>query len=175
MLVGALIRHGIVHSKRRNKYLARFVIPVSILFFLNCTPILPYQNEGAKRFPDSVQYPQSFEKVNYGLTYFTSGSKHVYAVPGAVIAIQTFGDLLGYNSHLHVLISDGCFHENGLLTVAPVIDTQVLEQLFRHKVLKLLLSEGRITEVTVALMGKRRYLAMNRIFEDSGVFDGFVR
>ena len=96
-------------------------------------------------------------------------------MPGAVIAIQTFGDLLGYNSHLHVLISDGCFHESGLLTVAPAIDTQALEQLFRHKVLKLLLSEGRITEVTVALMGKRRYLAMNRIFEDSEVFDGFVR
>jgi hypothetical protein len=89
--------------------------------------------------------------------YFTSCSKHVDEVPGAVIAIQTFGDLLGYNPHLHVLISDGCFRESGTLTVAPAIDTQALEQLFRHKILKLLLSEGRITEATVALMAKWRH------------------
>jgi hypothetical protein len=78
--------------------------------------------------------------------YFTSCSKHSDALPGAVIAIQTFGDLLGYHPHLHVLISDGCFHKSGLLTVAPAIDTHALEQLFRHKILKLLLSEGRITK-----------------------------
>ena len=88
---------------------------------------------------------------------FTSCSKRSDALPGAVIAIQTFGDLLGYNPHLHVLISDGCFHESGLLTVAPRIDTHALEQLFRHKILKLLLSEGRITEATVALMGRWRH------------------
>jgi hypothetical protein len=31
------------------------------------------------------------------------------AVPGAVIAIQSFGDLLGFNPHLCILISDCCF------------------------------------------------------------------
>ena len=72
--------------------------------------------------------------------------------------------LLGYNPHLHVLISDGCLHERGLLTVAPAIDTQAQKHLFSHKVLKPLLSEGRITEATVALMAKWRHLAMNRIF-----------
>jgi hypothetical protein len=66
--------------------------------------------------------------------YFTSFAKHKAAVPGAVIAIQIFGDMLGYNPHLHVLISDGCFHESGLLTLAPAIDTQALEHLFRHEV-----------------------------------------
>jgi len=35
------------------------------------------------------------------------------AVPGAVIAIQSFGDFLGFNPHLHVLISDGCVYGNG--------------------------------------------------------------
>jgi len=30
------------------------------------------------------------------------------AVPGAAIAIQTFGDFLGFNPHTHILISDGC-------------------------------------------------------------------
>jgi len=107
--------------------------------------------------------------------YFTSFAKHKAALPGAAIAIQTFGDLLGYNPYLHVLISDGCFHESGMLTVAPAINTHALEQLFRHKVLNLLLPERRITEPTVALIAKRRHLAMNRIFEDRGAFDGLVR
>jgi hypothetical protein len=96
-------------------------------------------------------------------------------VPGAVIAIYNFGDLLRYIPNLHVSISGGCFHKRGILTVAPVFDIHTLEQLFRHKVLKLLLSEGRITEATVVLIAKLRHLALNRIFENPGVFDGFVR
>lgn len=56
-------------------------------------------------------------------------------MPGVVIAIQTFGDLLGYNPHLRVLISDGCFHPGGMLTVAPAMDTHAVEELFRYKVL----------------------------------------
>jgi hypothetical protein len=70
--------------------------------------------------------------------YFQKSVKGKKAVPGACVAIQTFGDLLGFHSHLHILISDGCFHENGMFTVSPAIDTKALEQLFRHKVLKLL-------------------------------------
>ncbi|HHJ10907.1 MAG TPA: transposase, partial [Bacteroidetes bacterium] len=34
------------------------------------------------------------------------------AVPGAVIAIHTFGDFLGWHPHLHVLCTDGCFYGN---------------------------------------------------------------
>jgi hypothetical protein len=58
-----------------------------------------------------------------------------------VIAIQTFGDFLGFNPHLHILISDGCFHENGLFTVSPAIDTKALENIFRDKVLKMLMAK----------------------------------
>ena len=36
------------------------------------------------------------------------------AVPGAVIAIQSFGDFLGFNPHLHILCTDGCFYGNGM-------------------------------------------------------------
>lgn len=68
------------------------------------------------------------------------------AVPGAVVAIQTFGDFLGFHPHLHILVSDGCFHENAMFTVSRAIDTKALEQLFRHKVLKMLLSKGKIAQ-----------------------------
>ena len=102
--------------------------------------------------------------------YFTSCRKNNDALPGAVIVIQTFGDLLGYHPHLHVLISDCCFHKSGMLTVAPVIYTHALEQLFRQKILKLLPSEGRTTEATVARMAKWRHSAINVNFSQIAPF-----
>ncbi len=65
------------------------------------------------------------------------------AVPGAVIAIQTFGDFLGFNPHLHVLCSDGCFYGESMFRVAPRFTTKTLEEIFRHKVFKRLISKGK--------------------------------
>jgi hypothetical protein len=31
-------------------------------------------------------------------------------IPGAVVAIQTFGDVLGFNPHCHILVTEGCFY-----------------------------------------------------------------
>ncbi|MFH1930349.1 MAG: transposase zinc-binding domain-containing protein [Pseudomonadota bacterium] len=55
------------------------------------------------------------------------------AVHGAVIAIQSFGDFLGYNPHLHVLCSDGCFYGDGMFRVAPRFETKQLEEIFPAK------------------------------------------
>ena len=55
-------------------------------------------------------------------------------VPGAVIAIQSFGDFLQFHPHLHVLCSDGCFYGEGMFRVAPRFETKQLEEVFRHKV-----------------------------------------
>ena len=60
----------------------------------------------------------------------TSGPK---AEPGAVIAIQSFGDFLGFNSHLHILISYVYFNGNGMFTVSSAINTKDLAQIFRPK------------------------------------------
>jgi hypothetical protein len=35
------------------------------------------------------------------------------ATPGAVVAVQTFGDFLNFNSHLHIVATDGCFDRDG--------------------------------------------------------------
>ncbi|MBN2437649.1 MAG: transposase [Deltaproteobacteria bacterium] len=56
------------------------------------------------------------------------------SVPGAVIAIRTFGDLLGFNAHCHILITDGCFCGKGMLRVAPLLELKKLETLFRYKI-----------------------------------------
>ena len=74
------------------------------------------------------------------------------AAPGAVIAIQSFGDFLGFNSHLHVLISDGCFYGQGMFRVAPRFETKQLEEIFRHNVFKMLLSKGKITQDLVNML-----------------------
>jgi hypothetical protein len=56
-------------------------------------------------------------------------------VPGAVIAVQTFGDLIGHNPHCHILVTDGCFYGNkGMFRVAPPLELKKLEAIFQHKV-----------------------------------------
>ncbi|MBC8441861.1 MAG: transposase [Deltaproteobacteria bacterium] len=93
--------------------------------------------------------------------YFKKVVKGQNIVPGAVIAIQTFGDFLGFNPHLHILISDGCFHENGMFSVAPAIDTKALEQIFRHMILKMLLTKGKINRDVITLLDKWRHTGFN--------------
>ncbi len=70
-------------------------------------------------------------------------------VPGAVISIQTFGDLVNFHPHLHCLVTDGCFMPNGWFHVLPEIEVKKLENLFRHKVFKILLREKKISRELV--------------------------
>ena len=83
-------------------------------------------------------------------------------VPGAVVAIQTFGDFpQRFHPHLHILISDGGFYPNGMFSVTPAVDTGVLEKIFRHKVLKMLLAEEKITPGMIRLLDKWRHTGFN--------------
>jgi hypothetical protein len=59
----------------------------------------------------------------------------------AVIAVQTFGNFLGFKPHCHILVTDGCFYgANGMFRVAPPLELKKLEAIFRHKVLRMLLN-----------------------------------
>jgi len=73
-------------------------------------------------------------------------------VPGAAVAVHTFGDLLENNSHLHILGTDGCFCSDGKFIAAPSFETKQLEEIFRHKVFKMLLSKGKITGELIDMM-----------------------
>jgi hypothetical protein len=55
------------------------------------------------------------------------------AVPGVVISIQTFGDLVNFHPHLHCLVTDGCFMANGWFYVLPEIDVKRLVSAFTLK------------------------------------------
>jgi hypothetical protein len=83
------------------------------------------------------------------------------AVPGAVIAIQTFGDFLGFNPHCHVLCTDGGFYEKGMFRVAAWSTPKDLEKLFRYKVFKMLLSRKKITEDLIDMMMGWRHSGFN--------------
>jgi len=83
------------------------------------------------------------------------------AVPGAVIAIQTFGDFLGFNPHCHILITDGCFYGTGMFRVAPTFELKDLEAIFQHKVLKMLLSKGKITQDLIDMLMTWRHSGFN--------------
>jgi hypothetical protein len=48
-----------------------------------------------------------------------------------------------------------------MFTVSRAIDTKALEQLFRHKVLKMLLSKGKITQEMIKLLDKWRHTGFN--------------
>jgi hypothetical protein len=48
------------------------------------------------------------------------------AEPGAVAAIQSFGDFLEFYSHLHIISSDGCFFGEGSFMVSPALKAEDL-------------------------------------------------
>ncbi len=52
--------------------------------------------------------------------YLKSTVPYDNAVPGASIAVQTYGDFLNFNPHLHAIVSDGCFLEDGSFQATSV-------------------------------------------------------
>ena len=71
------------------------------------------------------------------------------AVAGAVIAIQSFGDFLNFNPHLHIIATDGCFYGDASFMVCRTPDAKDLEELFRYEVFKTLKAEGKISEALI--------------------------
>ncbi|MDP2725496.1 MAG: transposase, partial [Syntrophales bacterium] len=77
---------------------------------------------------------------------------------GAVIAMQTFGDFLGYNPHTHILVTDGCFYgDGGMFRVSPPFELKKLEAIFRHKVFRMLLNKGKITQEMITMLSTWRH------------------
>ncbi len=71
------------------------------------------------------------------------------AVPGASIAVQTYGDFLNFNPHLHAIVSDGCFLKDGSFQTAPIFMLEDLEEAFQYEVLKMLKKEGKINDAII--------------------------
>jgi hypothetical protein len=65
---------------------------------------------------------------------------------GMILFVQTFGGLVTFNPHIHVLAADGVFDAAGGFSVLPPIPRKVLEPWFRAEVLALLRREGLVAE-----------------------------
>ncbi len=81
--------------------------------------------------------------------YLKSGVADTDAVPGASIAVQTYGDFLNFNPHLHAIVSDGCFSKDGAFHMTPGFMREDLEKVFQYEVLKMLKKEGKIKDVVI--------------------------
>jgi len=103
--------------------------------------------------------------------FFQEAVSEEDAVPGAVIAIHTFGDFLGWHPHLHVLCTDGCFYGNGMFRVAPLFEIKHLEEIFRHKVFKMLLKKEKITGELVKMVSGWQHSGFN-VFYGSRIQPG---
>jgi len=83
-------------------------------------------------------------------------------MPAAAVVIQTFGDFLGFNPHLHILISNGCFGKDGMFYASPAsLDTEKIELIFRHKVLPMLKSMELISERIIGLISSCHHSESN--------------
>jgi hypothetical protein len=76
---------------------------------------------------------------------------------GAVIAIQMFGDFLGFNPHCHLLCTDGCFDGKNLFRVAPRFNPKDLKAIFEHHVFRMLLGKGKISQDLVLMLRSWRH------------------
>jgi hypothetical protein len=60
------------------------------------------------------------------------------AIPGIVTVIQTAGDNLKWNPHLHIMATEGCLGEDNIYYPAGHLDYNVLRVLWRDCVIKML-------------------------------------
>lgn len=103
--------------------------------------------------------------------YLKSAVPYDKAALGASIAVQTYGDFLNFNTHLHAIVSDGCFLDDGSFRMAPGFMVEDLEEACQYEVLKMLKKEGKITDAVIENMlswhhtGFHVYIG-DRIFPD---------
>ncbi|MBW8003971.1 MAG: transposase [Planctomycetes bacterium] len=65
---------------------------------------------------------------------------------GAIIAYESAGDFLRWNSHWHGLILEGGFDEKGTFIYLPISDTNKMTELFRRLVIKYFQEKNLINE-----------------------------
>jgi hypothetical protein len=67
--------------------------------------------------------------------------------PAFIEFVQTFGDLVNFHPHVHVLAADGVFRADGTFVPLPAIPEALLERGFRRAVLEFLVRQGALSDV----------------------------
>ena len=69
-------------------------------------------------------------------------------VPGMIAGIQTFGELVHFHPHLHVIVSDGAFGPDGTFVCLPKGSTELLLKSWQTRVFKFLVAAEKIDQST---------------------------
>ncbi len=64
--------------------------------------------------------------------------------PAFILYVQTFGDLVTFNPHIHALVADGVFLPSGVFKVLPPLPEAALRDALRHSVLDFLCTKGML-------------------------------
>lgn len=67
-------------------------------------------------------------------------------IPALILTLQTAGEALNFNPHLHGLLTSGTFDASGKFTPLAAIDTDALTRHFENEVLAKLVTRGLITD-----------------------------
>jgi hypothetical protein len=89
--------------------------------------------------------------------YLTTSLAMPAGVPGVVMTIHTFGEYLDFHPHLHAIVADGLFGEDGSFHTAPTRDLRPLEKLFRARLLRMLVEKGRLPPERAEMLRKWKH------------------
>ncbi len=69
---------------------------------------------------------------------------HPVARPGFILFVQTFGDLVNFNPHVHALVADGVFEASGRFIPLPPVPEELLVERLRRETIRVLVRRGLI-------------------------------
>ncbi len=78
-------------------------------------------------------------------------------VPAMVGAVQTFGDLVHWHSHIHAVVGEGVFTETGHLVAIPDIVKHRAAEFWQERVFALLLDALKINDEIVGNMRSSKH------------------
>ena len=78
-------------------------------------------------------------------------------IPGMIAAVQTFGELAHFHPHVHAVVTDGAFTNDGGFIPLPEIAVEPFLKLWEHKIFALLFKEGKITQDVIDNMRSWRH------------------
>ena len=81
--------------------------------------------------------------------------------PGCVIAVQTFGEFINFNPHLHIIATDGCFCTDGSFMIGVIPNAADLEATFAVEVFDMLKKEGKINRIIIDNMNSWEHSGFN--------------
>ncbi|MEN8905152.1 MAG: transposase [Clostridiales bacterium] len=82
-------------------------------------------------------------------------------VEGVVVSIQTFGDFINFNPHIHIVATVGCFDGDGEFVIGNIPNASEVEEVFQIEVLNMLKKEELITDFIIQNMFSWKHSGFN--------------